>query len=245
MCVEIIIKRRAAQRKLNAIASWEVKESQETEQTEAPSREELLHLQIFKNIELVLRANEKGKRLKSRNVVRGFTEARAIAGAKDNEAASHKREKMDKRQRGAKSLGTAVAEYYFDYNTVEKVLLMSAILLCLCAIMFKSGKFDRLFSEEDVLMQGMLITFAGATIIVSLLYYMTVLVSEATGYLPSIVKIICGHNKEKNKRRRARKSIVEMNSRRVMRTSSESLLNKNLELKTLEVPKQPIAWSIK
>ena len=233
------LKRRAAQRKLNAIASWEVKESQGNgSKPEAPSREELLHLQIFKNIELVLRANEKGKRSKSRNVVRGFTEARAIAGAKDNEAASHKREKMDKR--AEKSLRTAVAEYYFDYNTVEKVLLMSAILLCLCAIMFKSGKFDRLLSEEDVLMQGMLITFAGATIIVSLLYYMTVLVSEATGYLPSIVKIVCGHNKEKNKRRRARKSIVEMNSRRVMRTSSESLLNKNLELKTLKFQNNPL-----
>ena len=147
------VKRRAAQRKLNAIASWEVKECKERDKPEAPSREELLHLQIFKNIELVLRANEQGKKLKSRVVVRGFTEARAIAGAKDNEAASHKREKMDKRQRGAKSLGTAVAEYYFDYNTVEKVLLMSAILLCLCAIMFKSVP-DRLLSEEDVLMQG-------------------------------------------------------------------------------------------
>ena len=90
------------------------------------------------------------------------------------------------------------------------------------------------------MMQGMLITFAGATIILSLLYYMTVLVSEATGYLPSIVKIVCGHNKEKNKRRRARKSIVEMNSRRVMRTSSESLLNKNLELKTLKFQNNPL-----
>ena len=108
----------------------------------------------------------------------------AIAGAKDNEAASHKREKMDKR--AEKSLRTAVAEYYFDYNTVEKVLLMSAILLCLCAIMFKSGKFDRLLSEEDVLMQGMLITFAGATIIVSLLYYMTVLVLKPRAICPQL-----------------------------------------------------------
>jgi hypothetical protein len=107
--------------------------------------------------------------------------------------------------------------------------------------MFKSGKFDRLLSEEDVFMQGMLITFAGATIILSLLYYLTVLVSEATGYLPSIVKIICGHNKAKNKRRRAaRKSIVEMNTRRIMRTSSESLLNKNLELKTLKFQNNPL-----
>ena len=54
------LKRRAAQRKLNAIASWEVKESQGNgSKPEAPSRDELLHLQIFKNIELVLRANEK------------------------------------------------------------------------------------------------------------------------------------------------------------------------------------------
>ena len=45
------LKRRAAQRKLNAIASWEVKESQGNgSKPEAPSREELLHLQIFKNM---------------------------------------------------------------------------------------------------------------------------------------------------------------------------------------------------
>ena len=69
---------------------------------------------------------------------------------------------------------------------------------------------------------------------------MTVLISEATGYLPSIVKTICGHNKARNKRRRARKSIVEMNIRRNMRTNSDTLLNKNLELKTLKFQNNPL-----
>ena len=88
------LKRRAAQRKLNAIASWEVKESQGNgSKPEAPSREELLHLQIFKNMNSFCGQT---KKIKESHVVRGFTEARAIAGAKDNEAASHKGKKWIK-----------------------------------------------------------------------------------------------------------------------------------------------------
>ena len=122
---------------------------------------------------------------------------------------SLKKNKVEKNR----NIGTVAVEYYFDYNTVEKVLLMSAILLCLCAIMFKSGKFDNLYSEEDIFMQGLLITFAGGTIIFSLVYYMTVLISEATGYLPSFLKTICGHEKAKQKRlRNERKSVVQLNS---------------------------------
>ncbi len=149
---------------------------------------------------------------------------------------SLKNDKLEKH----KNIGTVAVEYYFDYNTVEKVLLMSAILLCLCAIMFKSGKFDNLYSEEDIFMQGLLITFAGGTIIFSLVYYMTVLISEATGYLPSFIKRICGHEKAKQKRlRNERKSVVQLNSVR-NRSGTENMLHKNIELKTLNYQNNPL-----
>jgi hypothetical protein len=40
--------------------------------------------------------------------------------------------------REAQNRGNA-QEYYFDYNTVEAVLLGCAIFTCLCGIMFESG----------------------------------------------------------------------------------------------------------
>merc|ERR1711871_236536 len=188
---------------------------------------------------MVLKAKENEKKSKGKKKlhVRGFTEARAIAGAKDEDALSHK-ERLDTRRQKQKDIGTVEVEYYFDYNTVEKVLLMSAILLCLCAIMFKSGKFDNLYSEEDIFMQGLLITFAGGTIIFSLTYYITVLTSEATGYLPSFLKFMCGHNKAKKKRKRL--SVVEFDKRSRNRSPSENLMQKNLELKTMHFQNNPL-----
>merc|ERR1711871_56446 len=184
---------------------------------------------------MVLKAKENEKKSKGKKKlhVRGFTEARAIAGAKDEDALSHK-ERLDTRRQKQKDIGTVAVEYYFDYNTVEKVLLMSAILLCLCAIMFKSGKFDNLYSEEDIYMQGLLVAFAGGTIAFSLIYYVTVLMSEATGYLPSCIKYVCGHDKARRKRmRNFRKSVVQLSKSSRARSPTQVMLNKNIELKTL------------
>ena len=41
-------------------------------------------------------------------------------------------------------------DFYFDYNTVEQVLISCSIFLCLIAIMFESGQFYRLNPETGL-----------------------------------------------------------------------------------------------
>merc|ERR1711871_547280 len=107
-----------------------------------------------------------------------------------------------------------VADYYFDYNTVEQVLLMCAILLCLCAIMFKSGRFDSVSTLQDVLFKEGLLLFAGGTIVVSLLYYLTVMLSEVIGFTPRWIKVICGKTKTEKLALHRGKSVQTMAPRR-------------------------------
>ena len=61
-----------------------------------------------------------------------------------------KREMNDERQRGLQM-------YLFDYNSVELVMLGSAICVCATGIMFTSGNFE---GRPDLQVQRDLIAFA-------------------------------------------------------------------------------------
>ena len=74
-------KRLFAQKKLDAIAAWEAKSDTTTkvgEKPPSPTKDEMLHLQIYKNIEMVLKAKEIARKTRKKVRVRGFTEARFI-----------------------------------------------------------------------------------------------------------------------------------------------------------------------
>jgi len=104
-------------------------------------------------------------------------------------AAKLRRAKQNRRFRSERSLGESkrdrkasvsakqrAKEYFFDYNTVETVLLGCAIFVCLSGIMFESGRFD---DRPDIQYQRDLITWLVFLVIFgSIVYYMIVFASE-------------------------------------------------------------------
>merc|ERR1711865_1071946 len=85
------------------------------------SKDLYMHLQMNNGIK-VLQDNLDRKKNKKRNVV-----VRSLSFAS---------KQMNK--------GQDIKDYYFDYNTVEQVLIACSIFLSLIAIMFESGQFYRI-----------------------------------------------------------------------------------------------------
>jgi hypothetical protein len=86
-----------------------------------------------------------------------------------------KRENKEKRQ------------FFFDYNTVEQVLLSCAILVCLAGVMFESDRFQSTDSSGRLRYGWMrdLVTYAIITVVIgSLVYLVLVIMSEVVGYTP-------------------------------------------------------------
>jgi hypothetical protein len=78
-----------------------------------------------------------------------------------------------------KKKGSNAQQYFFDYNTVELVLLGCAIVVCSGGIMFTTGQFD---GRNDVTWQKDLIgTIVVAVVVLSLVYYMIVVIAELRG----------------------------------------------------------------
>ena len=85
-------------------------------------------------------------------------------------------------------------EYFWDYNTVEQVLLSCGIFVCLAGIMFESDR----FSEEGTTdepgkaafeWQRNLIVYAVMIVVIfSFVFYFSVFLSEAVGITPRWVK---------------------------------------------------------
>ena len=66
--------------------------------------------------------------------------------------------------------------YFFDYNTVERVLLASSIVVCLAGIMFESGRFNE---RPDLIWQRDTITVVVIAVVVfSIMYYFVVFIAE-------------------------------------------------------------------
>lgn len=102
---------------------------------------------------------------------------------------------------------TVASDYYFDYNTVEQVLIMSSIFLCLVAIMFESGQFYELDRQTglsvlktDSSTQGFYTTvlILGAIVLFgSLIYYGIVFVAEVIGHVPQWLRYTCANRKSR------------------------------------------------
>jgi hypothetical protein len=94
-------------------------------------------------------------------------------------------------------------EYFFDYNTVEQVLLACSIFVCLAGVMFESDRFNEsvngaLVEENRYAWQRDMITYAtGAVVIFSFVYYFFVFTSEVFGFTPEVIKK-CFGNRKKN-----------------------------------------------
>jgi len=71
---------------------------------------------------------------------------------------------------------TKATVYFFDYNTVERVLLASSIVVCLAGIMFESGRF---YERPDLVWQRDTITVVVIAVVVfSIMYYCVVFIAE-------------------------------------------------------------------
>ena len=90
--------------------------------------------------------------------------------------------------------GNAVEKsFYFDYNTVECVLLGSAILVCLSGIMFENERFK---VRDDLMYQKDVITYLVVFVIFgSIFYYCVVFVAEVFAWHPQWLIRIFGSGK--------------------------------------------------
>lgn len=99
-----------------------------------------------------------------------------------------------------------MAHYYFDYNTVEIILIGTSIFLALVAIMFQSGRFyftdpetgiETLTTDTStVAFYNVVLILAGLVLFGGTAYYMIVLVAEMLGRLPNwVLKCMADKNR--------------------------------------------------
>ena len=92
-----------------------------------------------------------------------------------------------------------VQDYYFDYNTVEQVLLMCSVFLCLVAIMLESGQFYETnvvtgiatvkLDDTTQWFYNTVVVIGGIVLIGSMLYYFIVFLAEVVGHVPTWVRV--------------------------------------------------------
>merc|ERR1711968_141997 len=144
---------------------------------------------VDEGIELHTSINNKVKRFLS-------NETKKQSGKK----LAKKRSKRDMSNRKKKQV-VKQREYFFDYNTVEQVLLACAIFVSLAGVMFESDRFDddkngSLVKENRYAWQRDMITYiTGTVVIFSFVYYFFVFTSEVFGFTPKIVKRLFSNRK--------------------------------------------------
>ena len=98
----------------------------------------------------------------------------------------------------------AEKSFYFDYNTVECVLLASAILVCLSGIMFENERFK---DRDDLMYQKDAITYIVIFVIFgSIFYYCVVFVAEVFAWHPKWLLRIFGSRKMRKAIKAVKKS---------------------------------------
>ena len=84
--------------------------------------------------------------------------------------------------------------FFFDYNTVELVLLFCAVIICLAGVMFESDRF-KVTNESGNLRyswQRDVVTFLVIFIVMSSFVYLAiVMANEITGYTPQFLRKCC------------------------------------------------------
>jgi hypothetical protein len=90
------------------------------------------------------------------------------------------RGKLSSSKKKNRSGQSKAQQYFFDYNTVELILLGSAIVVCASGIMFTTGQFSD--ERSDNLWQRDLIgTVVVIIVVLSMGYYLIVVISELCG----------------------------------------------------------------
>lgn len=134
-------------------------------------------------------------------------------------------------------------EYFWDYNTVEAVLLACSILICLAGVMFESDRFAD-SAEGEVsrhAWQRDIITYATILLVfISLIYYGTVFLSE-TGVLQVACLIKMFADKKKAIHRRQEKKQEENGEYDQLRLSSNPMMQKREESKELQDSNKKLA----
>ena len=106
--------------------------------------------------------------------------------------------------REKQTLRPSKKQYFFDYNTVEQMLLASAILVCLAGIMFENERFEE---REDLEYQKDIITYVVISVIFfSIFYYCVVFVAEVFAYHPACLLRIFASKHMRKEAKRARKA---------------------------------------
>ena len=106
----------------------------------------------------------------------------------------------------------SVQDYYFDYNTVEQVLIMCCIFLSLVAIMFESGQFYETdpvsgisvlrTDDTTVAFYTTILVIGGIVLIGSLIYYTIIFVAEVIGHVPQWVRVLFASRKTRAEKHR-------------------------------------------
>lgn len=99
------------------------------------------------------------------------------------------------RRKDAKAKARA---FFFDYNTVEQVLLACAILVCLAGVMFESDRFQATDASGKLRYGWMrdMVTFCIVAVVIGSLFYLVlVTLSEVIGYTPKCLQKIFADKK--------------------------------------------------
>jgi hypothetical protein len=141
-----------------------------------------------------------------------------------NQAIISLRDSIDKRERKVrysivKNLEQAgqlikekktIQDYYFDYNTVEQVLIMCCIFLSLVAIMFESGQFYETNPDSGITVlrddpttkafYTTVLVIGAIVLIGSLIYYLIIFIAEVIGHVPNWVRVLFASKKTRSEK---------------------------------------------
>lgn len=149
-------------------------------------KDSLMHFQLDPSIKRLVQKRIEANRRLGHHGIRNLSQAKNIHVA---------------------NLKKSIVTYYFDYNTVEIVLIGCNIFLALVAIMFESGRFyytdpetgiQTLSTDTDSqIFYNTVLVLAGFTLFGSLVYYGIVFTAEVLGKLPNVLVKCTGQKKRK------------------------------------------------
>jgi len=133
-----------------------------------------LHEMVEARIKTVLEGDQKTRVGRGRNV-----------GGKSSFSDLTKQHKDQKKKR---KKDAKMREYFFDYNTVEQVLLACAIFVCVAGVMFESDRFANDITGRYDWQRKIIVYGVMTVVIFSLVYYLCVFSSEVGAFTPETLK---------------------------------------------------------
>merc|ERR1711871_961583 len=167
------------------------------------------HQRIAKNIRKALEGHKKYMAAQK-------SKEKAKAKAKGKKAKEDGTDAETEEDDDADDLGHKLSGYLFDYNSVEQVLLMSLILICIAGVMFESDRFEGEGGHFDWQLD-MITVLVFIVIISSMTYYGLVFTNEVCGASPKCVHYL--HEWMHRKKRLLEKKKSAKSWRRVKRSS--------------------------